>query len=75
MVVIVNLLIGTNTPPFGICLFIAMQIARVSFAAITRAVLPFLIPMIATLLLITFFPGWCSSCPASSAEPLGEGAD
>jgi TRAP-type C4-dicarboxylate transport system permease large subunit len=43
MVVIVNLLIGTNTPPFGICLFIAMQIARVSFAAITRAVLPFLI--------------------------------
>ena len=57
MIVIVNLLIGTNTPPFGIALFITMQIARVSFAAITRAVLPFLIPMIATLLLITFFPG------------------
>lgn len=56
MVVIVNLLIGTNTPPFGICLFITMQIARVSFAAICRAVLPLLIPMIITLLLITFFP-------------------
>lgn len=56
MIVIVNLLIGTNTPPFGIALFITMQIARVSFAAITRAVLPFLVPMVATLLLITFFP-------------------
>jgi tripartite ATP-independent transporter DctM subunit len=56
MVVIVNLLIGTNTPPFGICLFITMQIAGVSFAAITRAVLPFLVPMILTLLAITFFP-------------------
>ena len=56
MIVIVNLLIGTNTPPFGISLFITMQIARVSFAAITRAVMPFLIPMIGTLLLITFFP-------------------
>lgn len=56
MIVIVNLLIGTNTPPFGIALFITMQIAGVSFAAITRAVLPFLIPMIVTLLLITFFP-------------------
>jgi TRAP-type C4-dicarboxylate transport system permease large subunit len=33
-----------------------MQIARVSFAEITRAVLPFLIPMLVTLLLITFFP-------------------
>jgi tripartite ATP-independent transporter DctM subunit len=56
MIVIVNLLIGTNTPPFGIALFITMQIARVSFAAITRAVTPFLVPMVATLLLITFFP-------------------
>jgi TRAP-type C4-dicarboxylate transport system permease large subunit len=33
-----------------------MQIAQVSFAAIVRAVLPFLIPMILTLLLVTFFP-------------------
>jgi tripartite ATP-independent transporter DctM subunit len=56
MIVIVNLLIGTNTPPFGIALFITMQIARVSFAAITRAVVPFLLPMVGTLLLITFFP-------------------
>jgi TRAP-type C4-dicarboxylate transport system permease large subunit len=29
---------------------------RVSFAAITRSVVPFLIPMVVTLLLITFFP-------------------
>jgi tripartite ATP-independent transporter DctM subunit len=56
MVVIINLLIGTNTPPFGISLFITMQIAGVSFARITRAVLPFLVPMVATLLIIVFFP-------------------
>jgi len=56
MIVIVNLLIGTTTPPFGISLFITMQIARVSFGAISLAIMPFLIPMVATLLLITFFP-------------------
>jgi tripartite ATP-independent transporter DctM subunit len=56
LVMIINLLIGTCTPPFGIALFITMQIAQVSFAAIVRAVLPFLIPMILTLLLVTFFP-------------------
>jgi tripartite ATP-independent transporter DctM subunit len=56
MIAIVNLLIGTTTPPFGISLFITMQIARVSFGAITRAIIPFLLPMLATLLLILFVP-------------------
>jgi TRAP-type transport system large permease protein len=56
LVMIINLLIGTCTPPFGISLFITMQIAGVSFGRLTRAVAPFLLPMIATLLLVTFFP-------------------
>ena len=56
LLMVINLLIGTCTPPFGIALFITMQIAGVSFAAICRAVAPFLVPMIATLLLVTFFP-------------------
>ncbi len=33
-----------------------LPLEHVSFAAITRVVLPFLVPMVATLLLITFFP-------------------
>jgi tripartite ATP-independent transporter DctM subunit len=56
LVMVINLLIGTCTPPFGIALFITMQIAQVSFARIVRAVLPFLIPMLVTLLLVTFIP-------------------
>jgi TRAP-type transport system large permease protein len=56
LIMVINLLIGTCTPPFGIALFITMQIAQVSFAAIVRAVTPFLIPMLITLLLVTFFP-------------------
>ena len=56
LIMVINLLIGTCTPPFGIALFITMQIAQVSFARIVAAVLPFLVPMIATLLLVTFFP-------------------
>jgi tripartite ATP-independent transporter DctM subunit len=56
LLMIINLLIGTCTPPFGIALFITMQIAGVPFARLVRAVVPFLVPMIATLLLVTFFP-------------------
>jgi tripartite ATP-independent transporter DctM subunit len=56
LVMIINLLIGTCTPPFGIALFITMQIAGVPFAAIVRAVTPFLVPMLITLLLVTYVP-------------------
>ena len=56
LIMVINLLIGTCTPPFGIALFITMQIAQVPFSAIVRAVLPFLIPLIAGLLIITYLP-------------------
>jgi TRAP-type C4-dicarboxylate transport system permease large subunit len=53
---VVNLLIGALTPPFGILLFITMDIAKVSFAEICRAVLPFYVPLAATLALVTYWP-------------------
>jgi TRAP-type transport system large permease protein len=56
LIMVINLLIGTCTPPFGIALFITMQIAQVSFGRLVRAVVPFLIPMLLTLLLVTFLP-------------------
>jgi tripartite ATP-independent transporter DctM subunit len=55
IIMIVNLLIGTLTPPFGIILFIMMDIAKVSFAAMVRAVLPFYVPLFATLIIITYW--------------------
>jgi TRAP-type transport system large permease protein len=55
LIMIVNLLIGTLTPPFGVILFIVMEIAQVSFARIVRAVLPFYVPLFATLMLITYW--------------------
>ena len=55
LIMIVNLLIGTLTPPFGVILFIVMDIAQVSFGRIVRAVIPFYIPLAFTLLLITYW--------------------
>ncbi|HWV91443.1 MAG TPA: TRAP transporter large permease, partial [Burkholderiales bacterium] len=45
IILVVNLLIGTLTPPFGVILFIMMDIAKISLAQISRAVLPFYIPL------------------------------
>ncbi len=56
LVVIINLLIGATTPPFGVLLFIVQDIARVSFGEIVRAMLPFYLPLLAALLIVTYWP-------------------
>ena len=56
LILIINLLIGANTPPFGVCLFICMEIAGATFEEIIKEIIPFLVPLIITLLLVTFIP-------------------
>ncbi len=56
LILVINLLIGAVTPPFGVCLYIVSDIAKVPFFKVIRETLPFLIPLIATLLLVTYFP-------------------
>ena len=56
LMMIINLLIGALTPPFGVLLFITMDIAKVSFGAIVRAIMPFYVPLAVVLLLVTYWP-------------------
>jgi tripartite ATP-independent transporter DctM subunit len=56
LVIILNLLIGATTPPFGVLLFIVQDIAKVSFGAIVRAILPFYLPLGVALLMVTYWP-------------------
>jgi TRAP-type transport system large permease protein len=58
-----NVMIGMLTPPLGICLYIAADIADAPFERVIRAVLPFYVPLFVTLLLITYFPGWVMFLP------------
>ena len=50
------LLIGIATPPMGIGLYIMVEVGKVPFEKVTLAVLPFLMPLMAVLLLITYIP-------------------
>jgi TRAP-type C4-dicarboxylate transport system permease large subunit len=56
LVMILNLMIGLLTPPVGMVLFILQKVARISFEATVRAVLPWLWPLLGTLALITYIP-------------------
>jgi tripartite ATP-independent transporter DctM subunit len=56
VVVVLNIMLGLITPPYGLLLFIMTNIANVPLRDIVREVLPFLLAMIVVLILITFFP-------------------
>lgn len=48
--------IGFVTPPFGTCLFTGMSVSGISMQKLVKAILPFIVAMLAVLLLITFIP-------------------
>jgi tripartite ATP-independent transporter DctM subunit len=56
VVVVLNIMLGLVTPPYGLLLFIMTNIAGVPLKDIVRDVLPFLLAMLVVLILITFIP-------------------
>jgi tripartite ATP-independent transporter DctM subunit len=57
MVVVFNLMIGLLTPPMGLALFLVADIAKVTIKEVLREMVPYYIPLLVTLLLITYIPG------------------
>ena len=64
IIIILNLMIGANTPPFGVILFVMMEVAKIPFNRMVRSFLPFYVPMAALLVLITFIPAISLWLPA-----------
>ena len=56
IVMILNLVLGLLTPPVGLVLYVLSSVTGSSVQSVTRGTVPFLIPLIITLLLITFIP-------------------
>ena len=56
IILTVNCAIGMFTPPFGLNLFVASSITKLSIIKISRGVMPFIIMSIIALLLITYIP-------------------
>ncbi|WP_370154588.1 TRAP transporter large permease [Ferrovibrio sp.] len=56
VIVVVNIMLGLITPPYGLLLFVMTRIAGTPVRAIVRDVTPFLCAMVVALALITLFP-------------------
>ena len=56
IIMILNLGIGLLTPPVGPTLAVGCAIGKVSMEAVSRSILPFYIPMLVVLALVTYIP-------------------
>jgi tripartite ATP-independent transporter DctM subunit len=56
LIFVLNLMLGTITPPVGVVLFVTSKIAKISFEAMSRAIVPWLLPLLAVLLAVTLWP-------------------
>ncbi|MDF0598459.1 TRAP transporter large permease [Psychromarinibacter halotolerans] len=63
IVVIFNLMLGLLTPPMGLSLFVVSSIAKVSLRQLLWALMPFYVPLLVTLAIITFADGLVLALP------------
>ena len=56
IIMVVNLAIGLITPPVGLDLFVACNIAKINISDIVKALLPLLVATLVALMLITYIP-------------------
>ena len=63
VVLVLNLMIGLCTPPVGTSLFICAKTAGITIEKMYKAILPFLVPLIIVLFLITYVPSLVTWLP------------
>jgi tripartite ATP-independent transporter DctM subunit len=56
IVLVLNLMIGLLTPPVGMVLYVLSRVSGVPFERCAIATLPFMIPLLTVLFLVTFVP-------------------
>jgi TRAP-type C4-dicarboxylate transport system permease large subunit len=56
LIMVLNLMIGLLHPPMGLVLFVLARVAKLSVERTTMAILPWLVPLLISLGLVTYIP-------------------
>jgi TRAP-type C4-dicarboxylate transport system permease large subunit len=56
LVMVLNLMIGLLHPPMGLVLFVLARVAKLSVERTTMAILPWLVPLLISLAIVTYIP-------------------
>ena len=70
IVVVLTLAIGLLTPPYGLCLLIAADLAEISVAHAMKALVPFLLISLAVVAVAVFFPDFILWIPRAALANL-----
>ncbi|MGE4484481.1 MAG: TRAP transporter large permease [Oscillospiraceae bacterium] len=65
IIMVLNLMIGVVSPPFGVVLFAINKVGEIPFGRLVKAMLPWYIVLIAALLIITLVPWLCTWLPST----------
>lgn len=63
VVIVLNMMIGLSTPPFGMCLFISSSISGAKLSKVSKEILPMIAVMIVVLLILTYVPALTTWLP------------
>src|SRR4030095_15178422 len=56
LIMVLNLMIGLLHPPMGLVLYVLARVAKLSIERTTMAILPWLVPLLISLALVTYLP-------------------
>ena len=63
VVIVLNMMIGLLTPPYGVLLFVLSGLTGTPVKEIVRELVPFILALVAVLFLITFVPSLVLALP------------
>jgi C4-dicarboxylate transporter DctM subunit len=69
VVFVLNIMIGTITPPVGTIMYVVCALARISIADFAREIWPFVLALILALALVTYIP-WLAMCLPNLLLPV-----
>ena len=55
VIMCINSMIGTITPPVGMCLYPVMTLGNITMAELVKEIIPFIIVLMIVLIIITYF--------------------
>ena len=66
IVIVLNMMVGLTLPPHGLLLFVMSGLTGTPLAEIFREVPPFILAMLAIVVLVTFFPEFALWVPRAA---------
>ena len=71
IIMVLNLMIGVLSPPFGLVLFVMSKIGDVPVQKLVKALLPWIVALLIALAFVTFFPEISLCIPSAMGLTVG----